>query len=343
MSQTLWNWDAAIAIQSQGIGNSSQASSARILGSVVLPASHLPLIVAGERQASDFGGLELRFFQNNSNNAFQRRINPKDAENYQRERIARFELMDQKQPWELSANWLTNEDQVLAVETAGRPDDQCQAPNWRSLVYPTCNTVHEFTSDVLEKKVLGAGTSRMGWLVTPRRQDDIGEFVLKQLILHSQSRNNNDPPDKHLLKNQRETLIMERLTASPRAVDIYGACGTSSLVEAMVRDIMTDVNRWESYGLKRQLSNARKLDLAIVMAEAIADMHGFEDGLIFNTDLSLVQFLVAKDGRIKLNDFNSAFIPSWNQSQGQYCKIEREKWYPPVRWLFVCFVNNFRQ
>ena len=225
VTRTLWNWDAALAIKNQGISISSQASSsARLEGVVVLPAIHRPLITAGESQESDFGGLELNLFQN-ATNTFRRRINPRDEENYQHDRIALFELMDQEQPWELSTNWLKNEDQI-AVKS-GTPDD-CQAPSWRSLVFPTCNTVHEFTSNVLEKKLLGAGTSRMGWLVTPN-QDHDEEFVLKQLILHSESRNNNDPPDKHPLKNQRETLIMERLTSSPRVVDITALAARRAL------------------------------------------------------------------------------------------------------------------
>ena len=99
----------------------------------------------------------------------------------------------------------------------------------------------------------------------------------------------------------KEAIVMERLSASPRIVDIYGFCGTTVLAEHMSRLITGDIvwgsEDWEGYsGWMKQseldklqkhdvhpmnnLTNDQKLDMAIVMAESIADIHGFEGGVI---------------------------------------------------------------
>jgi hypothetical protein len=98
-----------------------------------------------------------------------------------------------------------------------------------------------------------------------------------------------------------ESIIMERLTSSPRILDIFGFCGTSIVAESMSKQITVDIvaesEDWEGYaGWMAQedldklqkydvhpmnnLTNDEKLDLAVVMAESIADIHGFEGGVI---------------------------------------------------------------
>jgi len=137
--------------------------------------------------------------------------------------------------------------------------------------------------------------------------------VLKQQLLSE-----HDFRDTELHMVQREAVVMEVLSASPRITDIYGHCGTSVLVETLPLPFKTEQ--------LEPLSIKDRLDLAITMAESIADMHGFEDGEIINNDISLLQYLYTADGSLKLNDFNLASIPEWDQERGMYCKVKREPW-----------------
>lgn len=56
------------------------------------------------------------------------------------------------------------------------------------------------------------------------------------------------------------------------------------------------------------------------MAEAIADLHGFKDGVIVHGDIQLSQFLFSRDGQLKLNDFNRAEILLWDTEKRGYCR-----------------------
>ena len=52
------------------------------------------------------------------------------------------------------------------------------------------------------------------------------------------------------------------------------------------------------------LTNHQKLDIAIAMAESIAEIHGYEGGVIIHGDIHPYQWLSNKKGEIKLNDFS---------------------------------------
>lgn len=131
-----------------------------------------------------------------------------------------------------------------------------------------------------------------------------------------------------------DALIMERLTSSNNIVNIYGHCGTSVITEALPIEIESNVIAGEGYissnplhdskhvDPKNDLTPREKLTLALEMAEAIAELHGFKDGLIVHDDVQLCQFLRAKDGTLKLNDFNRAEVMLWNEKNQTYCKYQ---------------------
>ena len=85
---------------------------------------------------------------------------------------------------------------------------------------------------------------------------------------------------------------MERLTASPRIVDIYGHCGTSVWVEALPYEVeeyivpnsgymaQADLKDEEELKPQNQYNPHQKLEMALEMAESLADLHGFEDGVM---------------------------------------------------------------
>merc|ERR1711862_151944 len=131
---------------------------------------------------------------------------------------------------------------------------------------------------------------------------------------------------------------MERLTSSPRIVDTYGHCGSSIIQETLEDDIQELVVPGSGY-LKnnRTLSDKvdvdpqnkftppQKLNLALMLAEAIADLHGFKDGVIVHDDIQLCQFLYDKNNNLKLNDFNRAEVMLWNEKGQHYCKYHNGK------------------
>ena len=151
---------------------------------------------------------------------------------------------------------------------------------------------------------------------------------------------------------------MERLSASPRITDIYGYCGATSLLEMMPHEVneiiqpgsgranQTLLDRLDNVYPKNSLTPYEKVAIALEMAEAIADLSGFPDGVIVHGDnhidqvsffdhgnrcqeflvLHRDQFLANSNGFIKLGDFNLASILEWNDEKGEYCKREREPW-----------------
>ena len=139
-----------------------------------------------------------------------------------------------------------------------------------------------------------SGYYRIAWLVEDNRNPE-DSFVMKQQLLTSDEADwEREVNDESLLMNQREAIIMERLSGSPRIVDIYGLCGTAIFVETMFQNTLplvvsgsglgtpqsiqvTALERLISYQpltrpLRRKiLSVEEKLDLAITMSEAIGE------------------------------------------------------------------------
>lgn len=133
---------------------------------------------------------------------------------------------------------------------------------------------------------------------------------------------------------QRDAIIMERLTSSPRIVDIFGYCGTSSIVETLPYELeeyivpgdgmakQKDLDQYDDVHPMNHYTIEEKLYIALKMAESIADLHGFEGGVIVHDDVQLCQWLVDPQGNIKLGDFNRGEMMEWNERKKAYCKHE---------------------
>jgi hypothetical protein len=93
--------------------------------------------------------------------------------------------------------------------------------------------------------------------------------------------------------------------------------------------------------LQNQFEVSEKLQLALEMAESIAELHGFKDGVIVHDDVQLCQWLRNDQGKLKLGDFNRARVLQWNDEKQEYCKYNNGKSYGNVRMRFVClFVHS---
>jgi Protein kinase domain len=145
-----------------------------------------------------------------------------------------------------------------------------------------------------------------------------------------------------------EALLLNHLTYSDLVSNIYGYCGTTVAVErgqdlshqivpylnGQVDDDMRGYISMEEMdklheanaGLYQgnKFSPEQKLDIAIAIMESIALLHGFDAGPIAHNDISFDQWLLSMDGRVILNDFNSAVPLTWNDQNGRYCKHTEE-------------------
>jgi hypothetical protein len=70
-----------------------------------------------------------------------------------------------------------------------------------------------------------------------------------------------------------------------------------------------------------------KLQMAIDMAEAIADLHGYQGGVIVHDDIKLKQWMMHPNKRAKLGDFNRAEIMDWNEEKQAYCSYANGEVY----------------
>ena len=158
------------------------------------------------------------------------------------------------------------------------------------------------------------------------------EFVLKQLRLTKKLAGN----FKDFGMVQKEAVVMEKLSASPNILDMYSYCGTSVLLEAMAGDIDSEMMPGSGYASKEELAKRddvypannltalEKLQIALEMAESLADIHGYKGGEIVHQDINPEQWLVARDGSVKLNDFNNAEITLWNDAKQTFCTRQDE-------------------
>jgi len=138
----------------------------------------------------------------------------------------------------------------------------------------------------------------------------------------------------HLLfSTSIEAVVMERLKKSPRIIDIYGHCGYSISAEVVPIEFEEVVIHKEGYASREEVEEhhkdglrpynkftvEEKMGFALSMAESIADLHGFSEGVIVHDDIQLCQWLRLPDGTMKLGDFNRATIMEYDVVNEKYC------------------------
>lgn len=128
---------------------------------------------------------------------------------------------------------------------------------------------------------------------------------------------------KELENARRDALVMERLTCSPYVASIYGACGTSQLVEYSAYGNLFDWMKLTRHGQRESPTPVEKLKLAIQIATGVADMHSIDQdqGLVSmaHNDICCHQFMMV-DGTFKLGDFHLSTFVKKNQTSGHECE-----------------------
>jgi hypothetical protein len=316
-------------------------------------------------QEPNFGGLELQFrkttTETNFNPLWERAISPNDAQHYASQRSQLLQAIDDP-----------NMSERLPFDEELDYPVTCQRTSWGRRIHPVCNSFHELSAllgrpppppsssdvpdDHLQVDYLSHGYFRDSWLYRhapisssldldnthqhPQHDHSSSSsqqsFVLKTLRLFQTF----DYDTTNLIEN--EAVVMERLTASPRIVDIYGHCGTSLAAEFMedmtlelvpgksilahdrgrMKQEDLDQLQQETGGDVHPLNNqmiGEKLNLALTMAESLADLHGFVGGAIVHGDVHPDQWLRTSSGQMKLNDFNNGMILEYNVHNHSYC------------------------
>jgi hypothetical protein len=177
---------------------------------------------------------------------------------------------------------------------------RCRRPSWKNRYYPSCNAFHEadlsrdYNADqaktlpgydqLLDSFFLSHGYYRDVWV--------LHNFDLEEKSILKTTRWKHNYGRSTYLNTLMDAQVMERMTNSPRIVTIYGHCGSAVWVEAMSYEVEEIIIHGDGY-LKQGDRNdgsplesfsaytpAEKLNIAIQMAESIADLHGFADGIM---------------------------------------------------------------
>eukprot|EP00543_Licmophora_paradoxa_P000828 CAMPEP_0202458468 /NCGR_PEP_ID=MMETSP1360-20130828/25669_1 /ASSEMBLY_ACC=CAM_ASM_000848 /TAXON_ID=515479 /ORGANISM="Licmophora paradoxa, Strain CCMP2313" /LENGTH=503 /DNA_ID=CAMNT_0049079031 /DNA_START=636 /DNA_END=2147 /DNA_ORIENTATION=- len=215
-----------------------------------------------------------------------------------------------------------------------RYTNRCRRASWHRLHFPTCNTFHEIGPTTNVPRYLSHGAYGDIFLHDHATLNKKETVVWKQIIFGKDLSFTYDTYEFVRM----DALISERLTYSPRIVDIYGHCGLSMLTEYFSSgDLEPVVVPTGGYTQQEQLNDKysvrpqnalRAVDKVLVsleMAEAIALLHGFPEGVIVHDDIQVSQFLFTPDGFIKLNDFNRAEIMLYDEEKQEYCRYRNGK------------------
>jgi hypothetical protein len=182
------------------------------------------------------------------------------------------------------------------------PQPECHRLEWADSMHPTCNHFHEFVVldrdpardllQPLQRRYLAHGFFRDAWLLEPAANASRYEPSASRSVVLKSLRIERDFSIDTAVSINKEALIMERMSASPRIMNLYGHCYTSMLVEhgyeisqRMVQGVeyngrgrisQQELDEEEKDGVKpkNNFTVEEKLEIALAMAEGIAELHG---------------------------------------------------------------------
>jgi hypothetical protein len=236
----------------------------------------------------DYASLDFHSLQFLAPSNYRRHIYPESDEAYVEEKIEQLVAIDRL--------GLDLECEPFA-DLDYHPDMECHRLQWADELHPTCNNFHEYVVldrdarhdplQSLQQRYLAHGYFRDAWLLEQHELAAANySLVLKTL------RVDRDFSIETAATIYKEALIMERMTASPRIMNLYGHCYTSMLVEhgyEISQRIVEGVeyngrgripqellDREEKDGVKprNNFTVEEKLEIALAMAEGIAMLHG---------------------------------------------------------------------
>jgi hypothetical protein len=282
--------------------------------------------------APDFGGIQMKV-----RTAFGQQIRETDEQDFEQYRQSLIEAIDEPS---VSLHYYHDEELDYAA---------CQRPSFHKIYYSNCLSFHEIDMSRSNKSDNGAGIPahdiqlfshgffRDVWKIKP--YDGSDAFLMKT------NRWDWEFDADFIGMIKRDATVMIALSDSPRIVDILGACSASIMVVPALGQIELEflwkppfgddemeayispnmLNDTEAVRPLNNLTATQKIDYALAMSEAIADLHGYKGGVIIHDDMTPDQWLRAKNGAIILGDFNRALFLDWNVETNEYCKTDDGK------------------
>lgn len=235
-------------------------------------------------EMSDYNGILFASLKFASPSKFRRKIAPDDDVSYETNR--------QKFVLEMDETFLRE----VYDHFEERLDKECRTPNFASLYFPTCNSFHELDLardyDRVEPSELSYydsylfahGYYRDAWMLNhadSKETTKSNNSILKTL------RFEHDFSIKDYFGIQKDALVMERLSSSPRILPMHGHCSMSMLVRPMPYEVekyvvpgsgMAEQKELEMYNDVKPMNEfnvSEKLGIALEMAESLADLHGY--------------------------------------------------------------------
>ena len=132
--------------------------------------------------------------------------------------------------------------------------------------------------------------------------------------------------DAYYENNRIDAVVLERLTASPHVINVFGFCGHSVITE------YADGKRLGELADKKKKVPRARLSIARDIASGLADVHGIDgDGnaTFVHLDINPAN-VVSIGGTLKLNDFNIGVLRRWNTTSHTPCGIPAQ--YPNPQW-----------
>lgn len=218
---------------------------------------------------------------------------------------------------------------ITAYDSNDKVDEKkrCRRTSFHRRNLQNCNNIHEVGQLESRYTFLGEGAYRQVFSVDHSYSSLIESVVLKDLSYD----NHVDYADFEFIR--MDAMVAELTTSSPLTFDIYGFCANSILSEFFphgdVEQLIVpgegymkteDLHDEEELKPQNHLTGKQKLVLALSMAEALAVLHGYKDGLIVHDDVQLSQYLFNADKTVlKLNDFNRAEFLLFDEENQKYC------------------------
>lgn len=201
-------------------------------------------------------------------------------------------------------------------------EDGCYRPTASWQIHPTCNVMHEGVH-FERSHFLGAGYYRSSWLIGPQH------VVLKSLNLNERRHFDSYA----MAQTSTEAIILESTWAASSTIDMYCFCATSVMVQRGTRIANKFMPTKTKYMRQSELAKLQtddvhpmnnltapeKLAASLQMAQSLAELHGNRLGVFVNNDIQFNQWLLDKDGRLRLNDFNMAHILGYHPQRHEYC------------------------
>lgn len=123
---------------------------------------------------------------------------------------------------------------------------------------------------------------------------------------------------------------MERLTSSPYVASIYGACGTSQIVEYSAHGNLFDWMKLTRHRQRALPTPVEKLKFAVQIATGVADLHSIDHRIVSvsHNDVCCHQFILV-DGRFQLGDFHLSTFAKLNTTATS-APTACEEWNKPM-------------